>query len=287
MENNSINILSLFSNNPIFNVLTLVLAVGSLVLAVYFYFKGKKVKLPVYILKTNNLVTESIKNVSSVQILYNNNKISNLSVTKIALWNEGKDTIDNADVAKSDPIKIMINPSFEILEAEILYSKNAANDFKLALSEDKKFVEICFDFFDYEEGIVIQLFHTASSSDDIYVTGKVKSVKTILRKKYSRTLLPLNVLRILFVLSRYPISTKLVLKTTGWAMSLIGILMILALFILPDELLFQVNQTDSLWLSKILLVFIGLFYTYGGFQFLKRTIPKGFDIFNEGVSSIS
>ena len=286
MENNSINILSLFSNNPIFNVLTLVLAVGSLVLAVYFYFKGKKVKLPVYILKTNNLVTESIKNVSSVQILYNNNKISNLSVTKIALWNEGKDTIDNADVAKSDPIKIMINPSFEILEAEILYSKNAANDFKLALSEDKKFVEICFDFFDYEEGIVIQLFHTASSSDDIYVTGKVKSVKTILRKKYSRTLLPLNILRILFVLSRYPISTKLVLKTTGWTMSLLGILMTLVLFIRPDELLFQVNQTDSLWLSKILLAFVGLFYTYVGFQLLKRTIPKGFDIFNEGISSI-
>ncbi len=286
MDNNLINVLSLFDNNPIFNVLTMVLAVGSLVLAVYFYFKCKKVKLPVYIIKTNNLVTESIKNVNLVQILYNNNKISNLSVTKIALWNDGKDTIDNADVAKNDPIKIMINSNFEILEAEILYSKNAANDFTLALSEDKKFVEICFDFFDYEEGIVIQLFHTASSSNDIFITGKVKSVKTILRKKYSRTLLPLNILRILFVLSRYPISPKLVLKATGWTISLLGMLMTFALFILPDEL-FQANQTDSLWLSKILFALVGLFYTYIGFQFLKRTIPKGFDIFNGGVSSIS
>lgn len=77
MENEQLNnILYLFENNPILNVITLILAIVGLGFTVYFYFKSRKVKAPIYITKTTSLVKESINKVESVQILYKNTLVS-------------------------------------------------------------------------------------------------------------------------------------------------------------------------------------------------------------------
>lgn len=168
-----------FNGNPAFNIITLLLAIIGIVLSFYFYFKSKKNKIPIYIARSINLVRESIKKIETVEILYAGNKIENLSITKVAIWNDGRDTISFVDVAHADPLKICIDKEYDILDAEILFQRNSANDFNLLISNDKKSVLIKFDFFDFEEGVIIQLAHTGNSSDDIKLLGTIKSVKKI------------------------------------------------------------------------------------------------------------
>ncbi|WP_338867964.1 hypothetical protein WBJ53_16250 [Spirosoma sp. SC4-14] len=179
-----------FNGNPTFNIVTLLLAIIGIILSFYFYFKSKKNKVPIYIARSVNLVRESIKKIETVEIMYAGSKIENLSLTKIALWNDGRDTISFNDVAHADPIKICIDEEYDILDAEILFQKNPANDFSVKIDSNRKAILINFDFFDFEEGIVIQLAHTGNSSDDVRLTGTIKSVKKILRKSLLNSIFP-------------------------------------------------------------------------------------------------
>jgi hypothetical protein len=189
------HLLDFFNGNPVLNVVSLVLAILGLVFTIYFYFKSKKNRNPTYVVRTINLVRENVKKIDTVAILYSGEKVKNLSISKIALWNEGKETINSGDVALNNSIKIKIKDEFEFLDSEILFQKNSANDFRIQLSEDNKSISIFFDYFDFEEGLVMQIFHTGNTSDDIFIDGKIKSVKKISRREHPNSLLPTTLIR--------------------------------------------------------------------------------------------
>lgn len=205
-----------FNGGSLLNLITFILAILGILCSVYFYLKGKKCKKPTYILKTTNLVRENIQKIDSVDILYSGNKIKNLSVTKIAFWNNGKDTISCNDVAKKSPIRLTIKDDFIFLDAEIIFQKNQSNDFSIAISNDNKFIDIDFDYFDFEEGIVLQVFHTGAKSSDISMEGQIKSVKEISHKKSS--VYPFSK-----VLEKISVTPQCVRKITYWIYLISGI----------------------------------------------------------------
>lgn len=290
VENKSLwsNILALFDNNPILNLVMIVIALASIGLAVFFYIKSKKVKTPTYIVRTISLVKESIKKIETVQINYGGEKVSNLSITKLAFWNDGKSTINSQDIARIEPIKICIEPEYDILECEILFSKNPSNDFNLTLSEDKKTITVNFDYIDFEEGIVVQICHTGSSNKDICVTGQVKSVKKIVRKE--------NVPFLFVKLNKKPsLNAKTKARKTvsvskhifGWMYLLMGLYMFLAII---TRIIFKreptITQTEIELMSKfsfysVFMIIMSLVVVWLGYGLIKRRIPKGFNIYNE------
>lgn len=125
MNTNSLaNIISDFLNeNPYMTLMVFTCTVASVILAIYFYYKSKKNKKPTYIVRTINLVNEKIKHKSVIDFLYLGQKINNISFTKIAFWNDGKDTINFSDVAKNSQLKIKIKEGYKILDCKILYQK--------------------------------------------------------------------------------------------------------------------------------------------------------------------
>lgn len=182
----------LFNNNPLLNAFSLFLAILGIIFTTYFYFKSKRIRMPIYILRTVNLVRENVQKIDTVNILYAGNKVNNLSITKIAFWNDGKETINNSDVAQNNPIRLIIDKDCIFLDAEIIYQKNPSNDFNISISNDNKYVDITFDYFDFEEGIVLQVFHTGNKSDDITLVGQIKSYyifneKTLFHHLYLHT----------------------------------------------------------------------------------------------------
>lgn len=90
---------------------------------VYTSILKQKVKQPTYAVRTIRLIEPKIKNIGNINISYLENKIENLSVSKIALWNSGRDTIDYTDVAKNDNLKIIIDSQYRILDCSILFQK--------------------------------------------------------------------------------------------------------------------------------------------------------------------
>lgn len=275
------NIVNLF-NNSYFNVISFTIALLGIALSIYFYKKSIRTKQPIYITRTINLIKQNVQKIETVEITYNKEPISNLSITKIALWNDGKETINHTDIAQNDGIKVKIHEDFQILDSEIIYSKNKANDFNIQIQNDFKSINLSFDYFDFEEGIVLLIYHTGINNSNISITGTVKSVKRIKRKDFSLQLLPS--LPILTkstsensVITKPKLKKVVLKKIMGWSLILISILM----FFIPFYTDRKVHTTMTSLNEKMIVSLIFLPYFYVGFRILKRKIPKGFDIFED------
>lgn len=284
------NTIKFFEGNPLLNIITFTLTIGSILSAIYFYIKGKKTKRPMYVVRTINLIKERIQKISPVHISYKGGQINTLSITKIALWNDGRDTIDAGDVAKKSPLRIVIDPAYEILDCEILYIKNKSNDFKVQLSDDGKYVDLTFDYFDFAEGLVLQIYHTGSLSENVKIEGQIKSVKVIRRKEY-----PLSILPAFLSSSNKKKDRSFSNKKNGNSSSVVqeklvgSILIILGILgsfsILKDYSegeIMKIGSNDFYFLfSAVILFLMCLIYVRLGYLLIRKRIPQGFDIFSD------
>jgi hypothetical protein len=125
-------------------------------------------------------VKDSIDKIKCVNILYKGDKINNLSVSKVAIWNAGKDAIRNTDIANKDKLRIEIDEEYKILECELLHQINKANDFKLKRISDNIF-EIDFDYFNYNEGIIVLVYHTAIIENSLNIKGSFVDAEKIIK----------------------------------------------------------------------------------------------------------
>nr|MDE6483105.1 hypothetical protein [Rikenellaceae bacterium] len=179
------------------------------------------------------------------------------------------------------PLKIHIDERYEILDCEIIYQKNLSNGFSIILSEDKKSVLLNFDYFDYLEGLIIQICHTGNSSSDFSLHGQVKSCNQINKKTLIRNPFPIPKFIISYLQKSEPKFTR---QVAGWMMFMsgIGVLFYSVFLYFNDEwqLLNNMQSYNNL-MSLLIGVICSLLYFTIGYRIIKRQIPKGFDIFNE------
>lgn len=161
------------------NVIFLLLSVASIAISFYLYKIGKREKRPVYNVRSFNLLNNQATKVEGLEFVYKGRKIKNLTLTKVALWNQGKETINSNDVAPQDNIRIELRDKYEILDHELAYMTKQANNFRTVLSQDSKTILIEFDYFHYQEGMVISFYHTGLSSGDMQIKGTFKGVNEI------------------------------------------------------------------------------------------------------------
>jgi hypothetical protein len=129
-----------FGMNPWLSLLSFILAVLGVALAIIFYFKGRKVKLPCYAVRSTNIVRNLVSKIESLEMLYSGEPIENLTVTKFAFWNAGRDTIDRRDIASADPLTFHVKRGYKILDAKILSEKKKSNKFSITTSPDRQIV---------------------------------------------------------------------------------------------------------------------------------------------------
>lgn len=272
---------SFLDGSPIFNLTTLILAIIGILLTIYFAAKSRRKKEPKYLMRTISLISSNIKKIKFLNIHYKKLEIENLSVTKLAFWNNGRETIRSSDVAPKNPIQITIKNDFRILLCDIIYQKNESNGFVLKLSADKKNIIISFDYVDYLEGIVMQIYHTGNSSSDLVIDGHVMSYGRLSRNNRK---LPfcLN----LFSQYKKHIDARMHKIILGYTAIFMGIMCTaigILTFINPSAVDKYISVSDnapacvSLGITSI----IGLAYAHLGYIIVKRDVPKGFDIYND------
>lgn len=256
--------LEIFNNIPIFNAVTLTVALIGIILTIYFAIRARKVKKPVYAVRTINLVKDKLGKIDRVEMLFDGRRIENLSISKFVLWNEGKETIRAADIAPRDPLRIMIDPEYRILDCKIIAERNRANGFVATVAEDGLSICITFDYFDRQEGAVLEIAHTGTDSSCLTLMGSLHGVRKFGVKTAQKPVFP-----------RFNIKLdRLIRMAVGW-MFLIGSLGALALMFTGAVITEQkFNPFDALML--------GIIYFFAGFLILpRRTAPKGLNVFNE------
>lgn len=269
-----------------FNCVCLGLAVISIILCICFYIKAKKVKQPTYAVRTIRLIEPKIKNIGNINISYLENKIENLSVSKIALWNSGRDTIDYTDVAKNDNLKIIIDSQYRILDCSILFQKNKANSFTVEISNDGKAVAINFDYFDCNEGVILQVFHTGNSSNNISLIGRIKSVNRIKRKGEQKrnnskpSFINKASIAIIKIAAKF-VRTRLYRYTAIVFFIYLCLLFCYSFFVDAETITSLFYGNNSKFSMQFLLLLLAISYFYIAYITSNNNIPKGFDIFNE------
>lgn len=127
--------------------------------------------------------TSLIKGYSSLfeklEILYGGQKIENLTVSKIVVWNNGNETIDGKDIAIPPHIYLRDEENTKILDAKIIKTSTLGNGFEILEKSDDTILLLQFGYLDPNQGAVIQIIHTGISVLPLIVDGEVKGVREI------------------------------------------------------------------------------------------------------------
>lgn len=253
-------------NNWSFIIGTIIALIG-ITIAV----KSKRMRIPIYAIRTFNLIQEKIQKINDVQIKYKNASINNFSISRVALWNNGKETINRVDIASSDKLRIVPIGDAKLLDAQIIYEKNQINKFSLNLENIEKEIMINFDFFDFKEGIILQVFHTGKSGDDIEIKGTIKGFGMI--KK--------DTIFISKIRKPFEFFDKLKIK---YRKTLLAVFCIITPLILIISNFIPKSEPKNIFISKYLpTIIITILYWAMTYMILHRRVPKGFNLFEEEI----
>lgn len=170
-----LDLYSFIVNNPLLFFLLIAFPsglVGAVFVTRYYYRKGIKEKIPRYALKTSNLVADLSSKIPNLNISYGTSPIRNLTVAKIAFWNEGNATITKEDMAI--PFKVTAKPNIAILSAGFIGDRTKENDFGLPVQSGiKGTVQLDFKYLDQNDGALFKVIYEGKSQDDLTIEGKV------------------------------------------------------------------------------------------------------------------
>lgn len=124
-------------------------------------------KRPLCIIQTTELINKNIDGINSLTVSWNSKPIQALAITKILLWNAGRQIIRSSDI--SQPLQISLIKG-EILES-LFYTveeQENFNKFEYTFSQNSSVLK--FEFLEKQQGCIIELLHTASSNKDIKIT---------------------------------------------------------------------------------------------------------------------
>jgi hypothetical protein len=162
-------VIDLLNSTGKLNLTFLILAILSIVLAIYFYIKSKKEKKPVYNLQTTKLIENKVSSIDKLNISFGDKPVENLSITKLAFWNAGRETIRENDFIQADRLRIVPVDNITIFDYKIDF-ENELNNIKIKQKKDSSLI-VTFDYLDLNQGIIISIFHNGNTSESLDVKG--------------------------------------------------------------------------------------------------------------------
>jgi len=122
------------------------------------------------------------KSLDGLKLQYKDASQERITVTKLAFWNAGRETIDTRDLVVTDPIGIACPSTLAILDIQVIQVSSKSNSVKLGSAIDKDdvhFYPINFEYLDNKDFFVIQIVHSGHESEEFNIKGKIKGVKKI------------------------------------------------------------------------------------------------------------
>lgn len=136
----------------------------------------RKIIVPKYYIRNKIIVSGTADN-NNIEIKYLGVKVPNISSCDILFYNKGRGTIRQSDIAKLDPIVININDDFDILDVKTMVISNKNNGFHFDF--DKKQIKIYFEYFNKNDGFIIQVIHSGLRNTDINICGTIVEGKQL------------------------------------------------------------------------------------------------------------
>ncbi|HEV2805147.1 MAG TPA: hypothetical protein VGW57_09480 [Chthoniobacterales bacterium] len=248
--------------------------------AYYFYRIGLRVKEPCFSMRSNNLIEGYSSRLTGLKVLFGDEGVETLTVTRLLFWNAGAETIDRNDIAPTNPLRIEAD-TVSLLEARVLSRSSDSNSFSCSVPEEKKRSLLTFDYLDRDQGAVIQVVHTGTSSSDLRVLGDIKGAP----KLTSRTI---DVFRLVLLPTSETFDRKLQpstrRKVNAVVLFLVGIIALCwAGFLFNSMIVLHSNGILFLLFSLLMAgtAMLGGRAFLMGFRFWRRGSPRGLELFEQ------
>jgi hypothetical protein len=258
--------------NPWFQILSLLTGILGIGIAVITYLVSRKYKRLWYAVRSFTLVRRERATLPGLQVFFDRKLVEALTISKLVLWNSGKDTVRSSDFAEKDPLRFRAKKPLEILEAFVIQSTSSSCAANIIRRGNNCFA-ITFDFFDPRDGVVIQMAHTGTSSQDIDVVGRIVGGRKIQRREPSAGASKLRELGAILLKTQ-----RGARRFVMWVMGVAGVVLIALPFVLPW---FPSQGTNGTLSMKILLSLVGLSYLGLMLSVYRRRTPKGLERFDD------
>ena len=170
------------TSTPFVTLGSLVLAIFGILLAIIFYFRSQKNKTPCFEEKSNTIIEGLHKSLDGLEVHYKGKAQDRITVTKVAFWNDGKETIDKSDMVEKDPLRIEIPKSIEVLDVQVIDVSSNSNSVtlsKVITAENEITYTMDFEYLDQTEYFVVQIIHNGTAQEQLEIKGKIKGVKSM------------------------------------------------------------------------------------------------------------
>ena len=195
-----------------------------------------------------------------LSVLYQGKEVERLTVSRLAFWNAGWNSIGQEDISKILPVRLAVVEEGIILDAKVVYTTSEANGVRVERNVGGDYL-ILFDNLDPGMGSVLQIIHTGLNSRDMRLDGKIRGVKTLKRNNVRESYKD---------------------RTLSY-LSIIFFIMIPISFI--SFLLFPSTQSNPNTLITFLLTYFGIALVIGIIVFFRNPSPPN-NLINEmaGIS---
>jgi hypothetical protein len=167
-----------FFSNPLVGIIGTIASIIGLLLAIYFYLKGKQVRKLVYHVNPAKAVVVRAGQASKLKVSFNERAIkSDVTASQIALWNQGNQSIKPNDILKPIIINVTNSP---ILEASIRKMSRDIIDIELAEQEyEQGLIGVSWKILEHNDGGVIQVIYEGGTDAQITVDGVIEGQQDV------------------------------------------------------------------------------------------------------------
>jgi hypothetical protein len=165
--------------HPYFQLAVAILAPLSILISYVLYRKSLRVRLPHYVLVTRDIVSQSRTNLPDLTFAYRGHPQKQVSITRLVIWNEGKETVRQTDIASNDPLRLELPDGVSALDATVVRetSRGVHAQVNPRSFDEKAVLEISFDFLDYQDGFLVQVIHNGGAKDRLRVRGRIAGAR--------------------------------------------------------------------------------------------------------------
>lgn len=147
---------------------------ASIVLAFILYRASKQRRLLAYATRTFRIISDKARGVNGLRVLYGDEPVRSLSVTRLGMWNAGNEVLRRTDIPSRHPPVIYAKKGVCILEAQLLETTSLANGIQLTPFEGEiSGYAVMFEFLDPNDGALISIAHDGIEVDDIVMSGSI------------------------------------------------------------------------------------------------------------------
>ena len=151
------------------------------IIAFSLYYYGKKEIQPRYAVGVPELLAEVTEDAPKLRLLWDNVHIKNVYSVKIAIWNEGRQYLDNDAISKTSPIRVICPQQVELLYHRFIKTSRSELEFRVTdiSSEEEKILKIELvgdEALERGDGGILKLLFSGKCNG-FEVVGRIKGAK--------------------------------------------------------------------------------------------------------------